>query len=638
MLETTTSPVEPEATATASTIPSETPPGTPPPPNQQDLKKLLVGFLLDRKILIDEASLFILDDLTQDSPLSFSFSLLSQLYESEAKQTHPTGMTGSSFLRLLKTHLEQKQSTTTQSAAQQLQQPTPSQQPTLQQPSQQTPPLQSHSPPFPTPHTKPLGTVELLFHYTKASKKREVKSFVSYFNKRYQSIKQILQNRQELENVTSISRLQTQPPHPHTFSRNFSGNFSGKQWNKDRPWKQDRSEANADAADRPVQERVAVIGMIKEKRETANKNIILVVEDPTGFINVLVTKTRSDLFALIKQCVLDEVIGVVGTLGDHIIFANNILLPDVPLNKELKKAPDEVYALFLSDIHVGSKQFLPEEFERFLLWLNGGLGSPQHREIAKKVQYLFITGDVVDGVGVYPLQQQELIIKDIYQQYEELARYLKRVPPHIQIILSPGNHDAVRLEEPQPPLHKEYAQSLYGWPNLHLVSNPAVVNIHKSKNFPGFDVLMYHGYSFDHYIATVDHIRENGGYDRADLVMKFLLQRRHLSPSHSAAIYIPDDEEDPLVLSKVPDIFACGHLHKAAIAQYRNVTLLCSSCWQGLTPFQEKMGHKPEPARVPIVNLQTRRCTMLNFEKHKDDEKGGVGEDGIQKKEPGGVR
>src|SRR3989344_2967557 len=254
MLETTTSPVEPAATATASTIPSETPPGTPPPLNQQDLKKLLVGFLLDRKILIDEASLFILDDLTQDSPLSFSFSLLSQLYESEAKQTHPAGMTGSSFLRLLKTHLEQKQSTTTQSAAQQLQQPTPSQQPTLQQPPQQTPPLQTPSPPFPAPHTKPLGTVELLFHYTKASKKREVKSFVSYFNKRYQSIKQILQNRQELENVTSISRLQTQ----HAQNNNFSGTFSGKRWNgdwnkntQDRAWKQDHGAAHADNTNRP---------------------------------------------------------------------------------------------------------------------------------------------------------------------------------------------------------------------------------------------------------------------------------------------------------------------------------------------------------------------------------------------------
>src|SRR3989344_5397638 len=550
---------------------------------------------------------------------------------SEATQTHPASLTGSSFLRLLKTHLEQKHPPTHQTH------------PTPPPNGFNHPTPQKHNPTTipPTPPATPLGTVELLFHYTKASKKREVKSFVSYFNKRYQSIKQILQNRQELENVTSISRLQTQ----HAQNNNFSGTFSGKRWNgdwnkntQDRAWKQDHGEAHADNTNRPAQERVAVIGMIKEKRETANNNIILVVEDPTGSINVLVTKTKLDLFALIKQCVLDEVIGVVGALGDHIIFANNILLPDVPLNKELKKAPDEVYALFLSDIHVGSKQFLPEEFERFLLWLNGGLGSSQHREIAKKVQYLFIIGDVVDGVGVYPLQQQELIIKDIYQQYEELARYLKRVPPHIQIILSPGNHDAVRLEEPHPPVHKEYAQPLYGWPNLHLVSNPAIVNIHKSKDFPGFDVLMYHGYSFDHYIATVDHIRENGGYDRADLVMKFLLQRRHLSPSHSAAIYIPDDEEDPLVLSKVPDIFACGHLHKAAIAQYRNVTLLCSSCWQGLTPFQEKMGHKPEPARVPIVNLQTRRCTMLNFEKHKDDEKGGVGEDGIQKKEPGGVR
>lgn len=598
MLETTTN--QPESILLAETTNN----------NQHSLKKLLVGFLLDRKILIDEESLPLLNDLTQDPLTFFDSSLLSQLYESEIKKTPPSATTGSSFLRLLKIYLEQEQSAL-QSTSVLAQEPPPR--------------AQELNSPHPT---KPLGTVELLFHYTKPSKKREVKSFVSYFNKRYQSIKQILQNRQELENVTSISRLQTQRTQNNNSSGSAGGGWDKDRWrSKDHAWNQDRNEAyktsvgSSDRDSRPAQERVAVIGMIREKRETANKNIILVVEDPTGFINVLVTKTKLDLFALIKQCVLDEVIGVVGTLGDSIIFANNILLPDVPLNKELKKAPDEVYALFLSDIHVGSKQFLPDELEKFLLWLNEGAGSPQHREIAKKVQYLFIVGDVVDGVGVYPLQQQELLIKDIYQQYDELARYLKRVPPHIQIILAPGNHDAVRLEEPQPPLHKEYARSLQGWPNLHLVSNPAMVNIHKSKDFPGFDVLLYHGYSFDHYIATVDHIRENGGYDRADLVMKFLLQRRHLSPSHSAAIYIPDDEEDPLVLSKVPDIFASGHLHKAAIAQYRNVTLLCSSCWQGLTPFQEKMGHKPEPARVPIINLQTRQCMMLNFEKHKEEEK-----------------
>ncbi len=533
--------------------------------SQRDLKKLIVGFLLDKKILIDEESLPLLDKLTRDSP-SFSMNplLLQKMYESEINQNPAAPITGSVFLRLI-------------------------------QSSQNSRPKQQ-------------GTVEFLFHYIKPSKKREVKSFVSYFNKRYQSIKTILQNRQELENVTSISRLQTQRKQNNFLTGKYNklgGEGENKVWDRDRP----------------AQERVAIIGMIKEKRETANNNLIFVLEDPTGFINVLVTKNKPDLYNLAKQCVPDEVIAVVGMLGDNIIFANNILLPDVPLNKELKKAPDEVYAIFLSDIHVGSKQFLPEEFERFLLWLNGDVGSPKHHEIAKKVQYLFIVGDVVDGVGVYPSQQQELIIKDIYQQYEELARYLKRIPSRIQIILAPGNHDAVRLEEPQPPLHKEFARPLYGWPNLHLVSNPAMVNIHKSKDFPGFDVLVYHGYSFDHYIATVDHIRENGGYDRADLVMKFLLQRRHLSPSHSAAIYIPDDEEDPLVLSKVPDIFASGHLHKAAIAHYRNVTLLCSSCWQGLTPFQEKMGHKPEPARVPIINLQTRQCMMLNFEKHQEDEK-----------------
>ena len=91
MLE-TTNPVEP-------TTPSETTPHTFQSFNQHDLKKFLVGFLLDRKILIDEESLFILDDLTQDPPISFSASFLSQFYESEAKQTHPASLTTSSHLK-----------------------------------------------------------------------------------------------------------------------------------------------------------------------------------------------------------------------------------------------------------------------------------------------------------------------------------------------------------------------------------------------------------------------------------------------------------------------------------------------------------------------------------------------------------
>jgi DNA polymerase II small subunit len=124
---------------------------------------------------------------------------------------------------------------------------------------------------------------------------------------------------------------------------------------------------------------------------------------------------------------------------------------------------------------------------------------------------------------------------------------------------------------------------------------------------------MYHGYSFDYYVANVDDIRRSGGYDRADLIMKFLLQRRHLAPSHTSTLYIPDPEKDALVIDKAPDIFCTGHIHKSSVSHYRGITLISGSCWQKTTPFQMKVGHHPEPARVPAVNLKTREVKILKF-------------------------
>ena len=181
------------------------------------------------------------------------------------------------------------------------------------------------------------------------------------------------------------------------------------------------------------------------------------------------------------------------------------------------------------------------------------------------------------------------------------------------IIICAGNHDAVRISEPQPRLSKEYANPLWELPNVIMTTNPSMINIAATEGFSGFDILMYHGYSFDHYIANVDSIRSKGGYDRADLIMTFLLQKRHFAPSHTSTLYIPDSKDDPLLIKKVPDIFATGHIHKSAAASYRNITLICGSCWQDKTAFQEKVGHHPEPARVPIINLKTREVKILSF-------------------------
>ena len=415
--------------------------------------------------------------------------------------------------------------------------------------------------------------IKIISSYKEESKKREPQDFIDYFNNRYKTLEKILKQRQELKNTTSINKI----------------------------------------INRKDKVPVAIIGIVNDKQITKNGNLLFVLEDPTGARRVLVNKNKPSLFNEAKDIVLDEVIGVVGVSVDNFIFVNNIIWPDIPTNKELKKSDEEKYALFLSDLHVGSSKFLPEDFDKFLKWINGEMGNEQQKNIAKNVDYIFIAGDLVDGCGIYPEQEKELIIKDIYQQYKECAELLKQIPPHIPLIICPGNHDAMRISEPQPVLSKDYAKPMYELNNAIMVSNPALININSTDNFTGFDVLMYHGYSFDYFVAEVDSLRNQGGYDRADLIMKFLLKRRHLAPTHTSTLYIPDTKKDPLVIEKVPDFLLSGHIHKSVTANYRNTTLICGSCWQGKTLFQEKVGHNPEPSRVPIVNLRTRDVKILKF-------------------------
>ncbi|MBW2979923.1 DNA-directed DNA polymerase II small subunit [Candidatus Woesearchaeota archaeon] len=416
--------------------------------------------------------------------------------------------------------------------------------------------------------------VKVVVSYEADSQKRDIQDFVQYFNARYKAIEKILRNRQELSNTLSINRILH---------------------------KTDRSH-------------ISLVGAVGNKQTTKNNNIMLTIEDPTGAIKVLVNKNKPELYEIAKDIVPDEVIGVAGVNGDKIVFANAVLQPDIPQN-DLKKSPHEACVAVLSDLHIGSNNFLAEDFDRFIEWINLRKGSKEQLELAKKVKYILIAGDTIDGCGVYPGQDKELTIKDISKQYEGCARLLKKIPQHINIIICPGNHDAMRIAEPQPPLYKDFAGSIHELPNVTLVSNPALVNIHSNDKFSGFDILLYHGYSFDHFVANVDSIRNRGGYDRADLIMKFLLKKRHLAPTHTSTLYIPTRDKDPLVIDKIPDIFVTGHIHKSIVANYKNVTMVCGSCWQSKTTFQERVGHNPEPSRVPIINLKTREVKILKFGK-----------------------
>ena len=96
--------------------------------------------------------------------------------------------------------------------------------------------------------------------------------------------------------------------------------------------------------------------------------------------------------------------GISGSGNKEIIFANEIIFPDSIL-PEKKKSPVEEYAIFIGDVHYGSKLFFHENFNKFINYLNGNI--PNTPEV-KKIKYLFIVGDLVAGVGVYPEQERDL--------------------------------------------------------------------------------------------------------------------------------------------------------------------------------------------------------------------------------------
>ena len=438
---------------------------------------------------------------------------------------------------------------------------------TQEQPSEQL------TEPSPFSETTRKNNVEVVFSYQKESKKWTVQDFVQHYHTRYELLATLLRNHASFSGLISINSL----------------------YAKQR------------------EENVAIIGMVLDKYLSKNGHLIFTLEDPTGTIRVIVSKTNP-LFTTAQDVVVDEVIGIEGFAKKDVIFANNIIVPDIPNTIAKKTAPTPGAAVFLSDIHIGSKQFLHKSFDNFIAWIKGEWGSEQEKTLAKNVKYILISGDVVDGVGIYPQQEKELAIPDIYEQYEALTQILKQIPSRIQIIIAPGNHDAMRLSEPQPSLAKSsYATSLAQLQNLVLISNPGIVNIHASEGFSGFNVLMYHGYSFDYYVAKVPSIRFNGGYDAPCNIMKFLLTRRHLAPAHTSTLYLPESQDDALVIKQVPDIFLAGHVHRTGHAYYRNVLLLNASCWQGITDFQERMGHTPSPAKAQHFDLQSRELTTLDF-------------------------
>lgn len=411
---------------------------------------------------------------------------------------------------------------------------------------------------------KKIHNIKVLSNNENISRKVELNDFITHFKSRFEIIKSIFETK-GLENLSSIRKIGLN------------------------------------------QSNYTIIASVLEKRITKNKNLLIEIEDLTGKSVVLVNKENKELIEIANELMLDDIVAFKVNGTNEMLFANDIIFPDCYLEKE-KFSKDEIYVAFTGDFHVGSYKFLEKELMKFISWLNCEIGDERQKYFASKIKYLFLLGDNIDGVGIYQGQDEDLSIKSCFGQYNKLEEILKKIRKDIQIIICPGQHDAVWVGEQQFKISEKWAPGILKMENVVLIKNPSLIKIEDD-----FKILIYHGAGINRFIDEIQRIRINFGHLHPSEIQKEMLKRRHLAPTHGLFDYIPDKYKDEMVISEVPDIFVTGDQHVAEISNYNNISLISTSCWQSKTDFEEKMGNIPEPCKVPILNLKTREIKIIDF-------------------------
>lgn len=142
-----------------------------------------------------------------------------------------------------------------------------------------------------------------------------IEDFTGYFRSRFNQLRRILLSRPDFETPVSIEKA-----------------------------KEYRRECN-------------IIGMVYETRSSKNGHTMVTVEDDRSTITVLIRKgspVENELF------VSDEVVGFHGTPSNKgdLFFADGVYRPDIPADHRWAPSDSQSSIAFLSDIHIGSHEFL----------------------------------------------------------------------------------------------------------------------------------------------------------------------------------------------------------------------------------------------------------------------------------------
>lgn len=421
-----------------------------------------------------------------------------------------------------------------------------------------------------------------------------IDDFLNMFRDRFERIKKIYMARIDTQNAVSpsVAKLRKSPT-------KRAGPMNGDGARRRRP---------------PSQ---MVLGIIRDKNISRAQNVIIDLEEyqkgagltddrssSKGGNESIICVIPSKLSGLKGQhlsekansLLLDEIVCISGYVdNDGRMIADDVLFPDIPTARQMGRAKRDIYAAFISDLHCGSQEFLEDEFDQFIAWLNGKDVDDTDKAMAENTKYLFIAGDLVDGISVYPGQRYHLEVSSLYDQYALIASKLQKLPKRVKVICIPGNHDAARQALPKPPILKDFAKPLYELDNLIMLGDPSQVIVE------GVNVLITHGDSLDDLVTMLP----GASYTKPAMPMKELLKKRHLAPIYGGKTELAPLSRDWMVIDTPPDVVHFGHAHHNAVDNYRGVQIINSGTFQSQTDFMRKQGIVPTPGIVTFLNLRT---------------------------------
>jgi UDP-2,3-diacylglucosamine pyrophosphatase LpxH len=223
--------------------------------------------------------------------------------------------------------------------------------------------------------------------------------------------------------------------------------------------------------------------------------------------------------------------------------------------------PQRIRAIFLSDVHLGTRACQADRLLEFLK--------------AYESDYLFLIGDIVDfwamrSRGVYWSAAQNTLLQKV----------LKRARHHVQVIFIPGNHDEAA---------REHAGASFG--NIRVVMD----YVHVAAD--GKRYLLLHGDEFDQVTRYHRWIALLGDHAYAALVRVNLLlssfRRAFGIPGYwslsgyakrkvKTAVDLVFGFEEAVArhaLERGMDGVICGHIHVAAIRDVHGVRYMNCGDW-----------------------------------------------------------